>query len=111
MMERVQTIIKKVETHDSVRTLYRALVLTAFLVKQRYYRHTKLRLTEPSLRQKVSSLQPEHTQQYPLFNGLEKIDFLTSDNLWDIRELPKKLVDYRWRTHWFRVYSVLCSIG
>ena len=68
------------------------MVLTAFLARQRYCRHTKLRLTEPYSGQKNIIIATGARPTIPSIQGLEKVEFLTSDNLWNIRELPKSLL-------------------
>ena len=66
MMERVQTIIKKVEPHDSVER-YTSLGVNCFSGQAKVLSPHEVEVNGAILRQKVSSLQPEHTQQYPLF--------------------------------------------
>ena len=91
MMERVQTIIKKVETHDSVER-YTSLGVNCFSGQAKVLSPHEVEVNGAILTAKSIIIATGAHPTIPSIQGLEKIDFLTSDNLWDIRELPKNLL-------------------
>jgi pyruvate/2-oxoglutarate dehydrogenase complex dihydrolipoamide dehydrogenase (E3) component len=91
VMERVQRIIGKVEPHDSVER-YSSLGVECL--------HGEAKLTSPytvevngrTLTTRSIILATGASPFVPPIPGLDRIDYLTSDNLWALRQLPKRLV-------------------
>ena len=93
IMNRVQEIIKKIEPHDSIER-YTKLGVECF--------HNKAKILNPHQVQldNVKILTTRHiiiaTGASPFIpsaiKGLEKINYFTSDNIWEIRKQPKKLI-------------------
>ena len=91
VMERVQRIIGKVEPHDSVER-YSSLGVECL--------HGEAKLTSPytvevngrTLTTRSIILATGASPFVPPIPGLDGIDYLTSDNLWALRQLPKRLV-------------------
>ena len=90
-MERVQTIIKKIEPHDSVKR-YTDLGVDCFSGQANILSPHEIELNGNILTTKNIIIATGARPTTPPINGLEKIKFLTSDNLWNIHELPKKLL-------------------
>ncbi|BBO71457.1 pyridine nucleotide-disulfide oxidoreductase [Desulfosarcina alkanivorans] len=91
VMERVQRVIKKVEPHDSVERYTRfgvdcikgyAKITSPFTVEVDGRNFTTRNII-------VATGARPFVPQIP---GLDKIKYLTSDNIWEIRQLPKRLV-------------------
>jgi len=91
VMERVQRVIAKVEPHDSVER-YSSLGVECL--------HGEAKLTSPytvevngrTLTTRSIILATGASPFVPPIPGLDRIDYLTSDNLWALRQLPKRLV-------------------
>ena len=91
VMERVQDVIKKIEPHDSVER-YTNLGVDcvqgeAKLIDPWTVSVNGSTLTAPNI--VIASGARPFVPEIP---GLEDIDYLTSDNIWELRELPKRLV-------------------
>jgi dihydrolipoamide dehydrogenase len=91
VMERVQTIIKKIEPHDSVQR-YTALGVNCFSGQAKVVSPHEVEINGTILTAKNIIIATGARPSVPSIQGLEKTSFLTSDNLWDIRELPKALL-------------------
>ncbi len=91
IMERIQSIIKKIKPHDSVERFTglgvdcikgRAKILSPFEVK----------VNDKIITTKNIIVATGAKPMIPDLPGLNQINYLTSDNIWDIRVLPKHLV-------------------
>jgi dihydrolipoamide dehydrogenase len=91
VMERVQRVIKKVEPHDSVERYTRigvdcikgyAKITSPFTVE----------VDGRTLSTRNIIVATGARPFVPPIPGLDKIKYLTSDNIWEIRKLPKRLV-------------------
>lgn len=91
VMQRVHEVIAKVEPHDSIERYTQlgvevikgnARIVSPWEVEVDGQRHTARSLIVATGAQ----------ARVPVIEGLDSVDFRTSDNLWEIRELPKKLV-------------------
>ena len=91
VMERVQRIIKKIEPNDSVERYTKlgveciegaATIRTPFTVEVNGRLLTTLNIVV------ATGARP----LVPQMPGLEKVQYLTSDTVWNLRELPKRLV-------------------
>lgn len=91
VMERVQSIIKKVEPHDSVER-YTGLGVDCIHGKAKIISPFEVRVNDKIFTTKNIIIATGATPMVPDLPGLEKISYLTSDTVWDIRTLPKKLL-------------------
>jgi dihydrolipoamide dehydrogenase len=91
IMERVQRVIKTVEPHDSVER-YTKLGVECI--------HGEAKITSPytvavngkTLTTRNIVIAAGARPFVPPMPGIEVLDYLTSDTVWDLRELPKRLV-------------------
>jgi len=91
VMERVQSVIKKVEPHDSVErytSLGVEVIEGAAMIKDPY----TVEVNGQALTARNIVVATGARPFVPPIEGIDQIDYLTSDSLWDIRELPKRLV-------------------
>lgn len=91
VMERVQAVIKKVEPHDSVER-YTELGVECLTGEARILDPWRIQLEERTITARNIVVATGASPFVPPIPGLDQIDCLTSDTLWDIRELPKRLV-------------------
>lgn len=91
VMERVQSVIKKIEPHDSVKRYenlgVECLSGTAY-IKSPY----EVEVDGKSFTTKNIVIATGAGPLIPSIPGLDEIDFLTSDNIWSLRELPERLL-------------------
>jgi pyruvate/2-oxoglutarate dehydrogenase complex dihydrolipoamide dehydrogenase (E3) component len=95
-MERVQRVVRTVEPHDSVERYTglgveviegRARIVSPWEVEVRGKDDTTRRIATRGI---VVAAGARPT--VPPIPGLDEVGYLTSDNLWDLRELPERLV-------------------
>lgn len=91
IMERVQAVIKKIEPHDSVER-YTSLGVeckngSAF-IKSPY----EVEVDGKNFTTKNIVIATGASPLIPSIPGLSEVDFLTSDNIWSLRELPERLI-------------------
>ena len=91
VMERVQNVIKKVEPHDSVER-YSSLGVDCFTGEAKILSPHEVSVNGKTLTTKNIIIATGARPAVPNIPGLDKVPYLTSDNIWDIRELPKRLV-------------------
>jgi len=91
VMERVQAVIKKVEPHDSVER-YTDLGVECIKGEARLTSPYTVEVGERTLTSRSIIVATGAEPFVPPIPGLDQIDYLTSDNLWQLRELPKRLV-------------------
>ena len=91
VMERVQNVIKKIEPHDSMER-YEELGVECFQGFAKLKSAHEVELDGKIMTAKNIIVATGAKAFVPPFEGLDKIDYLTSDNLWEIRELPKRLL-------------------
>jgi pyruvate/2-oxoglutarate dehydrogenase complex dihydrolipoamide dehydrogenase (E3) component/uncharacterized membrane protein YdjX (TVP38/TMEM64 family) len=91
VMERVQSIIKKVEPHDSVER-YTELGVDCIHGKAKIMSPFEVRVNDKVFTTKNIIIATGATPMVPDLPGLERITYLTSDTIWDIRILPKNLL-------------------
>lgn len=91
VMERVQKVIEKIEPHDSVER-YTALgadcISGAATIKSPY----EVEVNGKVLTTRNIVIATGATPLVPPLPGLSAISYLTSDNVWNLRELPRRLV-------------------
>lgn len=91
VMERVQRVVREVAPHDSVER-YRALGVD---VRQGHARITSpyaVEVDEQTITTRNIIIATGARPFVPPIPGIEQTDYLTSDNIWALRELPERLV-------------------
>ncbi len=91
VMERVQPIVKKVEPHDSAE-LYTGLGVDCFQSEARITPPYTVEVAGRTLMTRGIILATGAEPFVPPIPGLDQVDYLTSDNLWQLQELPKRLL-------------------
>ncbi|HEC15809.1 MAG TPA: pyridine nucleotide-disulfide oxidoreductase [Sedimenticola sp.] len=91
VMERVQRVIKTVEPHDSVER-YTGLGVDVIQGAARIVSPWKVEVDGRELTTRNIVIATGARPFVPPIPGIEEIDYLTSDNLWDLRELPERML-------------------
>ncbi|MFQ5673289.1 MAG: dihydrolipoyl dehydrogenase family protein [Nitrospinales bacterium] len=91
VMERVQSVIRKVAPHDSVER-YRGLGVDCYAGEARVVSPHEVSVNGKTLTTGNIIIASGARAVVPPIPGLDQVEPLTSDNLWDLRELPKRLV-------------------
>jgi len=90
-MARVHSVIEEIEPHDSPER-YRGLGVDVIEGEGRIVDPWRVEVNGQTLTTRNIVIATGAAPFVPPIPGLEDIDFLTSDNLWEIDELPEKLV-------------------
>ncbi|PCH62878.1 MAG: pyridine nucleotide-disulfide oxidoreductase [SAR86 cluster bacterium] len=91
VMDRIQQIIKKIEPHDSVErftSLGVDCVMGDAVIESPY----RVRVGDRVITTRSIILATGARPLVPPIPGLDTIDYLTSDTIWSLRELPKRLL-------------------
>jgi dihydrolipoamide dehydrogenase len=91
VMERVQSVISKIEPHDSVER-FESLGVECIEGEARITSPWTVEINGKILSALSIIIATGARPFVPPIKGIDQVDYLTSDNLWDIRELPKRLV-------------------
>ena len=91
VMNRVHEKIAKIEPHDSMER-YRGLGVECFEGEAEIIDPHTVKVGSTTLKTNNIILAMERFLSFPPIKGIDKIDYLTSENLWDLKELPKRLV-------------------
>ena len=91
IMERVQRVIKKVEPHDSIER-YTKLGVECIQGEAKLISPSKVEVNGKVLTTRSIILATGASPAIPNIHGLDKVKFLHTDNVWEIREQPKRLV-------------------
>ncbi len=91
VMERVQNVIRKIEPHDSVER-YSELGVECIKGEAKIVSPWEVEVNGKRLTTRSIVLATGARPLVPKISGLETVDYLTSDNIWNLRELPKRLV-------------------
>ncbi len=91
VMERVQSIIKTIEPHDSVER-FEDLGVECIAGEAKITSPWSVEVNQKTLTAKNIIVATGAGPFVPPIKGIEDIDYLTSDNLWQIREQPKRLL-------------------
>lgn len=91
VMERVRRIVKKVEPHDSVER-YTGLGVDCIQGESRITSPYTVEVAGRILTTRGIIVATGAVPFVPPIPGLDQVDYLTSDNLWQLRELPKRLL-------------------
>ena len=92
---RVQRVVKAVESHDSVER-YTELGVDSIQGEARLISPWAVEIDAPDGKREIlakSIIIAAGARPFvPPIPGIDKVGYLTSDNVWDLRELPKRLV-------------------
>jgi len=91
VMERVQQVVTKIEPHDSVER-YTDLGVDCIKGEARITSPYTVQVGERTLTTRNIIVATGAAPLIPPIPGLDQINYLTSDNLWQLHELPKRLV-------------------
>jgi pyruvate/2-oxoglutarate dehydrogenase complex dihydrolipoamide dehydrogenase (E3) component/uncharacterized membrane protein YdjX (TVP38/TMEM64 family) len=91
IMERVQSVVGKVEPHDSIER-YSALGVECISGEARITSPYTVEVNGRTLTTRSIIVATGASPFVPPIPGLDQVDYLTSDNLWQLRELPPRLV-------------------
>ena len=91
VMERVQSVIKKIAPHDSIER-YTSLGVDCFTGAARILSPHEVEVNGKTLSTRNIIIATGARPTIPPIPGLDQVDYLTTDNIWDLRELPKRLV-------------------
>lgn len=91
VMERVQSTIKKIEPHDSMER-YESLGVECIEGEAKITSPWTVEVNGKTLSARSIIIATGARPFVPPIKGLDEVNYLTSDNLWEIRELPKRLV-------------------
>lgn len=91
IMERVQRVIGKVEPHDSVER-YSGLGVDCYTGAAKILSPHEVEINGKVLTTNNIIVATGARPFVPPIKGLDQVPYLTTDNLWEIRELPKRLV-------------------
>ncbi|HUG99468.1 MAG TPA: FAD-dependent oxidoreductase [Gammaproteobacteria bacterium] len=91
VMERVQEVIRKIEPHDSVER-YTALGVEVIEGEARLVSPWEVEVNGRRLTARSIVLATGARPLVPAIPGLDRVDYVTSDTMWGMRELPEKLV-------------------
>ena len=91
VMERVHRVIKQVEPHDSVER-YQSLGVDVIQTEAKIISPYEVEVNGKTITAKNIIIATGARPSIPPIPGLDKIDYLTSDTVWNLREQPKRLV-------------------
>lgn len=91
VMDRVHRVITKIEPHDSIER-YESLGVECIQGEARLLDPWTVEVNGKRLTARAIILATGAGPLVPPIDGLKDVDYLTSDNLWDLRELPARLV-------------------
>jgi pyruvate/2-oxoglutarate dehydrogenase complex dihydrolipoamide dehydrogenase (E3) component/uncharacterized membrane protein YdjX (TVP38/TMEM64 family) len=91
VMDRVQSVVKQVEPHDSVER-YTALGVECIQGEAKIVSPFSVEVNGKTLTTRSIIVATGASPLIPPIAGLDKVDYLTSDNLWQLRELPQRLI-------------------
>ena len=91
VMERVQSVIQKVEPHDSIER-YSQLGVDCITGSAKILSPHEVQVDGRTLTTKNIIIATGAQPAVAPIPGLDQVDYLTTDTLWNLRELPKKLV-------------------
>ena len=90
-MQRVHSVIKEIEPHDSPER-YRGLGVDVIEGEGRIVDPWRVEVNGRTLTTRNIVIATGARPSVPAIPGIDDIDYLTSDNLWELDELPKKTV-------------------
>ncbi|MBL4672549.1 MAG: FAD-dependent oxidoreductase [Arenicella sp.] len=91
VMKRVHKIIETIEPHDSVER-FTSLGVECVTGEAKIIDQYTVRVGDRDIRTKSIIIAAGARPFVPPIEGVQDIDYLTSDNVWELTELPKRLV-------------------
>jgi dihydrolipoamide dehydrogenase len=91
VMERVQRVIEKIEPHDSIER-YTELGVECFTGEAKITSPWTVEVNGETLTTRNIIIATGARPLVPPITGIENVDYLTSDNLWQLRQNPGRLV-------------------
>lgn len=91
VMERVQSVINKVAPHDSIER-YTGLGVECITGEAKILDPYRIQVNGNTITTRSIIIATGARPFVPPIPGLDKINYLTSDNIWNLREQPKRLV-------------------
>jgi len=91
VMERVQQVVKDIEPHDSIER-YTKLGVDVIEGEASIISPYEVKVNDRILTTRNIIIATGARPFVPQLPGIEKVDYLTSDNLWQLREQPKRLL-------------------
>ena len=91
IMNRVQGVIQKVEPHDSIER-YTKLGVDCFTGEAKILSPHEVQVNGQILTTQNIIIATGARPAVPPIPGLDQVDFLTTDTIWNLRELPERLV-------------------
>ncbi len=91
IMERVHNVIKKVEPHDSIER-YTKLGVDCFTGSAKILSPHEVEVNGKTLTTKNIIIATGARPAVPPIPGLDQVDYLTTDTIWNLSKLPKKLM-------------------
>jgi len=90
VMERIQRVIRRIEPHDSVER-YTKLGVDVVQGEARVTSPWTVEVNGETIRSRTIVIATGGRPFVPPIEGIDQVDYYTSDNLWDMREKPRKL--------------------
>ena len=91
VMERVRQVIKEIEPHDSIER-YTELGVDCLQGEAKILSPWQVEVNGQSITTRNIIIASGARPFVPPIPGLDQLDYLTSDNLWDLTELPQRLL-------------------
>lgn len=91
VMDRVKNVITKIEPHDSIER-YEGLGVECITGEAKILSPWEVQVNDKIITTKNIVIATGAAPFVPPIKGIDSIKYLTSDNLWDLTELPKKFV-------------------
>ncbi len=91
VMERVQDVIRKIEPHDSVER-YTELGVECIKGEAKITSPYTVEINGRTLTTRSIVIATGARPFVPPIEGIDKVDYYTSDSIWDLRTLPKRLL-------------------
>lgn len=91
VMERIQSVVKAIEPHDSIER-YTSLGVECVAGEAMITSPWTVQVGERTITTRAIVIATGARPFVPPIPGLDQVDFLTSDTLWELRELPKRLL-------------------
>jgi len=91
VMERVQQVIAKIEPHDSVER-YNSLGVECINGDAKIIGPHEIEVAGRKITTRNIIVATGASPLVPPITGLDKVKYLTSDNVWELRKLPRRLV-------------------
>ncbi|MEO7917174.1 MAG: FAD-dependent oxidoreductase [Dokdonella sp.] len=91
VMKRVQSVIGKIAPHDSVER-YTELGVDVIKGEAKLISPWEVKVGRKTISARSIVIATGAGPLVPKIEGVDSVEYLTSDNLWDLRKLPKKLV-------------------